>query len=493
MLYHSTGYMHVPTHVSYLVLYLIYLLCLVANWSTCTYEQLSGAVKTLYMHAYTFGIGLYDTINHASPCTYQLCHRFMDDSNRSVRTCATTRGGVDFDDLASEKVLPYYAFRLKTLDPGLSLYEARGQLVQWIDDTLRDIETQSDKKVAKFYIGKTYTHQVRRRRFNPSDPTTWRKGGISSRWHHHKEQDYGKSGLVVLTNITRNIVPEQSTHAFKHQELYALALEQQLITHYAYIKGDQRMANTSTHPGMQQSRDDVSGAIGYPIYLAYALEDTNSASDNESSTSHQNNSEQETRLQKNSISPSDMQLDSSPHQSTNELEETDSSTKVQTWLSAQQLFTGEHSKGNEHTQTTESIPWDGSKHVRFKSPVLENEMLQEVDSITATMSQPHKETQQPNCLRSGDRQARPMSSSDLQDGETSNPGLVTIDSDSHHQILDTTSSPVSSPGMSVCSSSPDVLDLTGSPAAEEEQESNSDCIIIGSQAADSADDCQILD
>ncbi len=202
----------------------------------------------------------------------------MDDSHGSVTSKATTRGGVEFDDLASgEKVPPYYAFNLTKLSEGMDLRTATDTLIKSIDGTLRDIETlsTSNKRISKFYIGKTYTHRVTRRQFDHMKPNTWRKGGISSRWHHHKSQDYGKSGMVVQAVVTKEVVPPGSTPAFKHQEMYALALEQQLIIHYAYVEKDQRLANTSTHPGMQQTNTQEldRGAIGYPIYVAYALED----------------------------------------------------------------------------------------------------------------------------------------------------------------------------------------------------------------------------
>ncbi len=131
----------------------------------------------------------------------------MDDSHRSVTSVATTRGGVEFDDLASEKVPPYYAFRLTKISEGMDLRTATDILIKSIDETLTDIETQSDKRISKFYIGKTYIHKIRRRQFDRMRQNSWKKGGISSRWHHHKSQDYGKSGMVVQTVVTKEAVP----------------------------------------------------------------------------------------------------------------------------------------------------------------------------------------------------------------------------------------------------------------------------------------------
>ena len=225
----------------------------------------------------------------------------MADCGQSARS-ATTRGGVEFDDLVTGKVSPSYTFRLthtkstskqvvctpahSQMDPEHTattrtedqdcnvLHRATDTLVKWVDDTITDIEIQSEKKVVKFYIGKTFVRKNKNRKFDAMNPNTWRKSGISSRWHHHRHEDYGKNGMVVLTVVTKEDVPQQSIQAFKHQEMYALALEQQLIIHYAFIKGDERLANISTHPGMQQQQQEESRAIGYPIYMAFALDDS---------------------------------------------------------------------------------------------------------------------------------------------------------------------------------------------------------------------------
>ena len=218
----------------------------------------------------------------------------MDNCGRSARS-ATTCGGVEFDDLVTGRVDPSYTFRLTHLgnkqsvcastgikkglkltaintDGSDVLYRATDTLVKWVDDTITDIEIQSERKVTKFYIGKTFVRQIKNKKFDAMNPNTWKKSGISSRWCHHKQEDYGRNGMVVLTVVTRDDVPQQSIPAFKHQEMYALALEQQLIIHYAFIRGDKRLANISTHPGMQQQEE--SRAIGYPIYMAFALDDS---------------------------------------------------------------------------------------------------------------------------------------------------------------------------------------------------------------------------
>ena len=89
-----------------------------------------------------------------------------------------------------------------TEDYNNALYRATDTLVKWVDDTIRDIEIQSEKKVVKFYIGKTYVHKNKKSKvFDAMNPNTWRKEGIRSRWCHHKHQDYGRNGMVVLTVV----------------------------------------------------------------------------------------------------------------------------------------------------------------------------------------------------------------------------------------------------------------------------------------------------
>ena len=214
----------------------------------------------------------------------------------------TTRGGVDYDDLASQKVEPYYTFRLmQTTKAGTdpNLESAKTTLIKWVDDTIKDIQIQSDRNIVKFYIGKTYVRKVKNRKFDAMKPLTWKKGGISSRWHCHKKESYGKNGMVVLTVVTKGDVPQKTITAFKHQEMYALALEQNLIMHYACVKGDDRLANTSTHPGMYVQQKDgnetkasnEAKAIGYPIYMAFALDDSDSDTDDNFKTTDSDSEE----------------------------------------------------------------------------------------------------------------------------------------------------------------------------------------------------------
>ena len=75
-------------------------------------------------------------------------------------------------------------------DDSNALHKATDTIVKWVDDTITDIEIQPEKKVTKFYIGKTFVRQIKNRKFDAMNPNTWRKSGISSRWCHHKQEDY---------------------------------------------------------------------------------------------------------------------------------------------------------------------------------------------------------------------------------------------------------------------------------------------------------------
>ena len=185
----------------------------------------------------------------------------------------STRGGATFEDLAALKVNPSYAFNIfkESNNELKDLSTAVAAISGWLKETIAEIEFQSEMRVSRFYLGKTYVHRKKNAGFNKEDPSTWRKDGISSRWGTHKGEEYGKSGMVVLTIITKDRVPENVPPAFRHQQDYALAVEQGLIMHFAYAEKDQRLANETLHPGHR----DVVGAIGYPLYMAYKLEDFN--------------------------------------------------------------------------------------------------------------------------------------------------------------------------------------------------------------------------
>lgn len=155
---------------------------------------------------------------------------------------------------------------------GVSLDEATNRLIKHVDSCIHDIEFQSDRKVKRFYIGKTLVHKKKRETFHHMRSSTWRlSDGISKRFKVHREKGYGRHGLVVLAMVSRATLPSNVNRnkSTVRQELYALALESRLIQHYLIEKDDPRIANTSLDAGGK----DGNRSIGYPLYMAFELEE----------------------------------------------------------------------------------------------------------------------------------------------------------------------------------------------------------------------------
>ncbi|XP_019849857.1 PREDICTED: uncharacterized protein LOC109580770 [Amphimedon queenslandica] len=180
----------------------------------------------------------------------------------------TTVGGCTFEDLCNGAVN-------YTCDPSclidLSKTDAVDEVVQLLaeklEDNIRELEIARDGKVTKIYIGKTFIRQRRKagggfQQFDRMQPTTWKKNGISSRWGSHK-RNKGKHGLIVLTAVTRKVVPK----GVANQQRYALILEQKLIHHYEF-RQDERLENKSSSEGAKTKNI----CYGYALYAAFTFE-----------------------------------------------------------------------------------------------------------------------------------------------------------------------------------------------------------------------------
>lgn len=170
----------------------------------------------------------------------------------------------------------------------ISFTEAFKRLKLRIKESFSDLETQTERKVTDFTIGKTFVKQKGRAYFNLMNPNTWSLGGgINGRWQDYKNDDY--DGLIVLACIERDLIPQNIKECNKraiqmdkktiaiNQQNYALALEQALIQYYALIKADERMRNQSFAIG-NLSKEIYKGGI---VYVAYKLEPESSYSDDE--------------------------------------------------------------------------------------------------------------------------------------------------------------------------------------------------------------------
>ena len=199
-------------------------------------------------------------------------------------TARSTVGGCSFDYLCANERPNYACDNLISLSKesqadgcAPSLVQATNKLVDHVKSCIQSIEIGRNRKVEQFYIGKTLTHRKKKVKFNHMRSNTWKlSDGISKRFKKHRGEGYGRDGLVVLTTVTRTAIPS-TVHQNKDkvkQELYAFALENRLIQHFLIKKDDSRIANKSLHSG----GSDGNKSIGYPIYMAFKLEDRDSES-----------------------------------------------------------------------------------------------------------------------------------------------------------------------------------------------------------------------
>ena len=186
----------------------------------------------------------------------------------ATRTTAT-RGGCSFDQLSRGGCRYYvcdrgYLVDITQLD---TLEKAEDKLVENIENIFQDLQTQTEKKITKFYIGKTFVQANQKYpKLYPLNPGSWRKEGISSRWKDHRKEEYGKDGMIVIAVIARDQVPTTVASKVK-QELYTLALEQRLLHYYQITKGDERLHNDTFTSG----GTDKKGSAGYALYVAFSL------------------------------------------------------------------------------------------------------------------------------------------------------------------------------------------------------------------------------
>lgn len=177
----------------------------------------------------------------------------------------SSQGGTSFDELCNGLV-KNYSFNVVDLRNGTTR-DRIDALIAKIDETIRSLELHSDKQIELFCIGKTYAPARRGKTFNPTNVDTWRLQGISHRWND-KEGGYktqGFDGLVVLGAVSRGMLKETRDENVWNQQLYVLALENALITHFAYEACDRRLANKSLQPGNLQTKLSA----GYVVYMAF--------------------------------------------------------------------------------------------------------------------------------------------------------------------------------------------------------------------------------
>ena len=189
-------------------------------------------------------------------------------------TSKTTVGGVEFDDLLRGS--RNYACHLANLASETEVKGIKKKLIEHLKQTVRELELQSDRTIAKIYIGKSYVQQRQKRgggkgyqKFDPQKHDTWRKNGISSRWGEHKKKDYGRDGLVVLGVFTKETV-HKICRGRVHQEDFALAMEQMLLHHYLLSHHpDPRVVNESFATGKTTQKN----CVAYVVYMAFSYKE----------------------------------------------------------------------------------------------------------------------------------------------------------------------------------------------------------------------------
>ena len=192
----------------------------------------------------------------------------------------TTAGGVDFDQLCTQSIKSY-SFNLADIGEDKDVNCVEQLLIEQLETTVDMLELHSDRQVGKIYIGKTFIKSSRRKgleKFDPINHRTWIKKGISSRWREHRNNDYGRHGLVVLGAITRKTMPKR-IRSRVHQEDFTLAMEQKLLHHYLLSHPDSRVVNKTFATG----RTTEHKCIAYAIYMAFSFSNESTTnSDDES-------------------------------------------------------------------------------------------------------------------------------------------------------------------------------------------------------------------
>lgn len=157
---------------------------------------------------------------------------------------------------------------LVELTEDYKLEKAEKKIIKKIDDIFKRMKLRTKRKVKRFYIGKTHVEKNKRlqgRRFNPRDPESWKKEGISSKWGIHREEEYGRDGMIVVAVITGEQVP---IGVDIDHEQYTLALEQRLLHHYKITEKDKRLHNKTFASNAVDC--DYKDSPGYALYVAFS-------------------------------------------------------------------------------------------------------------------------------------------------------------------------------------------------------------------------------
>ena len=157
---------------------------------------------------------------------------------------------------------------------GLSFDDAKKELIKHVGNCIQELEDGSHQTVTKFFIGKTFVDQKTQAGggylpLNPQDSSTYKKDGIVKLWRKYKIEDYGRDGMVVLTIVTADAVPQAKRPL--HQENYTRELKIALIEHFkATPPYNEKIANKDKG---KKGKKKLGDSPAYALCMAYSLEE----------------------------------------------------------------------------------------------------------------------------------------------------------------------------------------------------------------------------
>lgn len=138
------------------------------------------------------------------------------------------------------------------------------ELAEGLEKIFFVIQETSSMIVSKYAIGVLPITTKKDEAFDPKNCNTWNMSGILSKWETHKNEDFGQSGLVVLTAIDKGAVPSNYKDSMD-QRGYAV----HLLSKFCELienNNDERLENL-------ENQTYKKSTIAHALYIAYTLGD----------------------------------------------------------------------------------------------------------------------------------------------------------------------------------------------------------------------------
>ena len=184
-------------------------------------------------------------------------------------------GLLDFQDLCRRNPPQGYAYHVADTDQLTSAELIKGELISHLDETVRQIEAGSQRRIERIRIGKTF-------HYSTEEYTT-------RDWTHRcwEEIRGDPHRMVILGEFTREAVDrvwekDFQTRSIKHEQ-FAIAMGQQLLYYYFFVRPDPRVVNETFTVGRaiqvrQQQQEDQQPQEGQPeerifvVYMTFSYE-----------------------------------------------------------------------------------------------------------------------------------------------------------------------------------------------------------------------------